>query len=142
MLYVRVGHSISQIMRHWTCWVLVIALVGCASPEPKSPQTASNLPEVPDAREEGLLLLMADRRFYDSFTVGTIRLDNPELGVPLANALGRIGDSRGLPMLQTLLVEGRPEVRREAAFALGMIDDPEPTAWSPSGAKPSPIALP
>jgi cyclophilin family peptidyl-prolyl cis-trans isomerase/HEAT repeat protein len=68
---------------------------------------------------------MADRRYYDSFTVGSIRLENSELGVPLARSLGRIGDKSGLPTLQTLLIEGKPEVRREAAFALGLIADPQ-----------------
>lgn len=75
-------------------------------------------------REEGLLLLMADRRYYDSFTVGSIRFENPELGASLALSLGRIGDERGLPPLHALLVEGKAPVRREAALALGLIGDP------------------
>ncbi len=68
---------------------------------------------------------MADRRYYDSFTVGSIRMDNPDLAVGLARALGRIGDERGISSLQMLLLEGKPEARREAAFALGLIADPE-----------------
>lgn len=67
---------------------------------------------------------MADRRYYDSFTVGSIRFENPNLAASLALTLGRIGDERGLPILHTLLVEGKLEVRREAAFALGLTRDP------------------
>ena len=113
------------VMRRLFTLALMVTLGGCASPEPQAPQTASNLPDTPDLREEGLLFLMTDRRYFDSFTVGSIRMENPELGVPLAVALGRIGDPRGLPTLQTLLLEGKPEVRREAAFALGSILDAE-----------------
>ena len=125
LLYRWVGEYHHSIMRLRIWLLLATTLLGCASPEPKTPQAASSLPEPPEAREKGLLLLMADRRYYDSFTVGSIRMENPELGVSLARALGRIGDPRGLSSLQTLLLEGKAETRREAAFALGLIEDQE-----------------
>ena len=106
---------------------MLMILIGCASHEPRSPQSTSSLPEAPDLREEGLLLLMADRRYYDSFTVGSIRFENPELKASLATSLGRIGDRRGAPLLRTFLLEAGPPVRRETAFALGLIGDPEST---------------
>ena len=103
---------------------LLILLTGCASPETSPPKSASKTPEPPDLREEGVLLLMADRRYYDSFSVGSIRFDKQELAAELAVSLGRIGDPQGLPALHSLLIEGKPRVRREAAFALGLIGDP------------------
>lgn len=111
-------------MKRWMGIALLVALTGCASRETSSSQPTSSLPEPPELREEGLLLLMADRRYYDSFSVGSIRFENPDLAVGLAVSLGRIGDTRGLPALHSLLVEGKPRVRREAAFALGLIGDP------------------
>ena len=90
-------------MHRWIGITLLLALVGCASGERPAPQSSSSLPEPPGLREEGLLLLMADRRYYDSFTVGSIRFENPKLAAALAVSLGRIGDDRGLPALQALL---------------------------------------
>jgi cyclophilin family peptidyl-prolyl cis-trans isomerase/HEAT repeat protein len=110
-------------MKRWISIALLVALTGCASRETSAPQSTSGLPEPPDLREQGLLLLMADRRYYDSFSVGSIRYESPHLAAPLAVSLGRIGDPQGLPALHSLLVEGKPPVRREAAFALGLIRD-------------------
>lgn len=111
-------------MRRWIAAVLVAALTACVSADKPPARTGTESPDSPGLREEGILLLMADRRYYDSFSVGSIRFENPELAPMLAVSLGRIGDAQGLPALQALLVEGKPEVRREAAFALGMIADP------------------
>ena len=124
MLCIRVGHTIKRTMYRWIAIALLIALPGCASRETSAPQPTSNLAEPPGLREEGLLLLMADRRYYDSFSVGSIRFDNPNLAVSLAVSLGRIGDTRGLAALHALQIEGKPQVRREVAFALGLIGDP------------------
>ena len=124
LLCMGVGHTINRTMRRWISLAVLILLAGCASRETTAPPKTSSLPDLPDLREEGLLLLMADRRYYDSFTVGSVRFENPKLTASLALSLGRIGDSRGLPILHSLLVEGKPEVRREAAFALGLLGDP------------------
>lgn len=40
-----------------------------------------------------------------------------------AMAIGRIGDSRGLPLLQALLEDGEDNVRPSAAFAMGLLRD-------------------
>ena len=102
--------------------VLTIACVGRSGDSgPVTTQPA----EPPGLREEGLLLLMADRRSYDPYTVRTISLKNPELHAALAVSLGRIGDRRGLRTLNSMLLQGKPVVRREVVFALGLIGDAE-----------------
>lgn len=70
-----------------------------------------------------LLLLMADRRQFDPFSVETVQAEHRPLWPELALALGRIGDPRGRQVLEGMLVDRRPEVRRRAVFALGRLGD-------------------
>ncbi len=72
-----------------------------------------------------MLLLLEDRRQFDPFAVQMTRHADTELRVDLAEALGRVGDPRGLPTLQELLVDPEAVVRRAAAFGLGLLGDAE-----------------
>lgn len=70
-----------------------------------------------------LLLLMTDQLLFAPFSIRTIFRQHPELHEQLAVALGRVGDARGLPYLESLLVDSVAEIRRAAAFALGQLGD-------------------
>ena len=72
-----------------------------------------------DLEERALLLLLVDRQVYEPFAVERALAGGPELRRELAMALGRIPDSRAVPVLVSLLGDPDVEVRREAAFALG-----------------------
>ena len=95
-------------------------------PPPPPPQsTAGGATTAAELEARGLLLLMADRRQFDSFSVEAVRAEHRRLWPDLALALGRIGDPRGRQVLEGMLVDGRPEVRRHAVFALGRLGDRE-----------------
>ena len=70
-----------------------------------------------------MLLLLEDRRQYDPFAVSTTRNADSELRIELAEGLGRVGDPRGLSVLEELLGDPEATVRRAAAFGLGSLGD-------------------
>ncbi|MDH3403326.1 MAG: peptidylprolyl isomerase [Acidobacteriota bacterium] len=103
----------------------VLLLLGCAGvPEPVvlPPAPAG---EVPHLEERALLLLLVDQQLFDPFTVERVRALGSEMRIELARSLGRAGDLAARPVLEDLLLDGDPEVRREAAFALGVLGDGE-----------------
>ena len=71
-----------------------------------------------------LLLLLADRRQYEGFTVERA-FDSPheETRAELARVLGTVASPTGLDTLKALLLDASPEVRRRAAFSLGVLGD-------------------
>jgi len=90
--------------------------------------TASVRPDLPelavaDADVRALLLLMVDRQWFEPLTVDRAARGDVALREELADALGRAGDSRGRGMLEGLLIDDEPRVRRAAAFALGELED-------------------
>ncbi|MDH3253420.1 MAG: peptidylprolyl isomerase [Acidobacteriota bacterium] len=72
---------------------------------------------------EALLLLMNDGLLFEPMGVEELLHSAHRSHDRLALTLGRVGDSRSLPLLEGLLVDHRPEVRRNAAFALGLLGD-------------------
>ncbi|MGB5295966.1 MAG: peptidylprolyl isomerase [Thermoanaerobaculia bacterium] len=102
-------------------WILV--LVSCSGARPPETTVESYTWEVAGLQERGMLLLLEDRRQFDPFAVQMTRRADTELRVDLAEALGRVGDPRGLPTLQELLVDPEAVVRRAAAFGLGLLGD-------------------
>ncbi len=77
--------------------------------------------DLPHLNERSLLLLLADRRMYEPFTAREFLAGEAGLREALAVALGRIGDPRGRPTLEALLLDAEPAVRCAAAFALGEV---------------------
>jgi cyclophilin family peptidyl-prolyl cis-trans isomerase len=67
---------------------------------------------------------MVDRQLNEPFVVDTALGGDGSLRLELAQALGRIGDSRARADLERLLVGRQVDVRRAAAFALGQLGDP------------------
>jgi len=128
LLYRWVGRTISHAMKRWLTAVLLLTALACVSRQSQQPVSPPSPAESPELREKGLLLLLADRRVYDPFTVATVQ-KNEALRADLAVALGRIGDDRGRTALQTLLADRRPQVRRSAAFSLGQLADPASTSY-------------
>ena len=103
--------------------VVLLLLCACAS----HPRTAADLPEwrVPSLEERALLMLMVDRQTLEDFTVQQALKGDAALREELAVALGRIPDRRGRTVLEGLLIDEEPAVRRAAAFGLGELEDPE-----------------
>ena len=99
-------------------WVLAPgAAVGAAPP--------SDLPvmQPPDLVLRAMLLLVAERRIYEPVTVLEALKAGPPLRAELAATLGRIPGPEAGSTLAGLLIDDRPEVRRAAAFAMGVRGD-------------------
>jgi len=107
--------------------LLAALLLVCACAPASGPKTAADLPEVqvPDLEIRTLLLLLADRQTYDSFTVQQALRGDAAVREELAAALGRAPDPQGRGALEGLLIDDDPAVRRAAAFGLGSLGDPE-----------------
>jgi cyclophilin family peptidyl-prolyl cis-trans isomerase len=107
--------------------LLLVCACAPASRPISGPKVAADLPEVqvPDLEIRTLLLLLADRQTYDSFTVQQALRGDAAVREELAVALGRIPDPQGRGALEGLLIDDQPAVRRAAAFGLGTLGDPE-----------------
>ena len=107
--------------------VLALALLtGCGAPY--RGEVPAPVPR-PSAEEEAraLLLYLSDRQVHEPFTVELILDKHPDLQADLALAVARVGDPRAAGLLHTLLASPRVEVRRAAAFGLGLLGDPSST---------------
>ena len=111
-----------------TLAVALLLLTAC-TPRP-APHTAREQPDlqVPHIEERALLLLLVDRQTYDDFTVQMCLKGNAALREDLAVALGRIPDRAGRRVLEGLLIDESPSVRRAATFGLGVLGDPQAQA--------------
>ncbi len=111
-------------------------LVSCGATAPPRPETTETKLSVPGLAHRALLLLLADRRMFESFAViesGT----QPDIDIreALAVSLGHIGDERGRPELEVMLAGAQPRIRRAAAFSLGQLglSDPWPSLMAAVG---------
>jgi len=88
-------------------------------------RVAADLPvlDVPHLEERSLLLLLSERRVYESFTAEKSLAGPVDLRRDLALTVGRVGDPRGLGMLRALLIDEEATVREAAVFALGVLGD-------------------
>ncbi len=107
----------------------VFLLGGCATtgtasidPDPRPDRGAGQVPDAVQpalpVREHELLLMLEDRRLYEAFAVNTALAGEPPLRSRLALALGRAGDPAAVPVLEELVRDPNPAVRRSAAFGL------------------------
>jgi cyclophilin family peptidyl-prolyl cis-trans isomerase/HEAT repeat protein len=105
--------------------LVLLLLAACAShPAVRTARETPDL-QVPHIEERALLLLLVDRQTYDDFTVQQCLKGDAGLRVDLAVALGRIPDRAGRPILEGLLIDESPAVRRAATFGLGVLGDPQ-----------------
>jgi cyclophilin family peptidyl-prolyl cis-trans isomerase/HEAT repeat protein len=126
--------------------VLLVCLLaaGCASTSPPSatgpaapaaePEASMPMPAaaVPDLTDRAMLLMMVDRQMYEPGVVRRIlgTASHPakaDLRLRLAEALGQIGDPRGVEPLRGLTLDEDPRVRRAAVFSLGELEEQEGT---------------
>src|ERR1700720_2174280 len=77
----------------------------------------------PDLELRAMLLLVAERRVYEPLTVMQALKAGPETRAELAAALGRIPGQEAGSVLAGLLIDDQAEVRRAAAFSLGLRGD-------------------
>jgi len=119
----RICRSIRAVILQRLSVVSILVLASCSGTPPPKSTVGGYTWEVADLQERGMLLLLEDKRQYDSFAVDTTRKAGPSLRVELAEALGRIGDPQGLSILEELLTDPEPTVRRAAAFGLGLLGD-------------------
>jgi cyclophilin family peptidyl-prolyl cis-trans isomerase/HEAT repeat protein len=77
----------------------------------------------PDLELRAMLLLVAERRVYEPLTVLQALKAGPEARAELAAALGRIPGQEAGSVLAGLLIDDQAEVRRAAAFSLGLRGD-------------------
>jgi cyclophilin family peptidyl-prolyl cis-trans isomerase/HEAT repeat protein len=98
-------------------------LASCGSGLPAGRPSATLALGEGAVEEAGTLLLLADRRMFEPFSVHRLAEGPAAVRSELALTLGRIGDPRGLPALEMLLQDGDPTVRRSAAFAMGFVGD-------------------
>ncbi len=102
--------------------VLTLWAAGCASTSPPGPAPAPVI-EVADLDERALLLLLADRKSYEPLAVSQALDRGEELRRQAALTMARIGDPRGIAVLEALLGDPSPRVRRAAAFGLGELGE-------------------
>lgn len=106
--------------------LFALIAAGCSSSSPSRDRSADRpMLAVPDLDERALLLFLADRQTYESFTVQRALSGGPELREELAVALGRIPDPQARSPLVGLLLDDVAAVRRAAAFSLGELGHPE-----------------
>lgn len=103
----------------------LLLLQGACAARPSAPPADSLAARFPHLEERALLLLLVDRKLYEPFVVDTALEGGVALRIALAETLGRVGDARGRPALERLLVDRRLEVRRAAVFGLGQLGVPE-----------------
>src|SRR5579864_1762074 len=77
----------------------------------------------PDLDLRAMLLLVAERRVYEPLTVLQALKAGPEARAELAVALGRIPGQEAGSVLAGLLIDDQAEVRRAAAFSMGLRGD-------------------
>ncbi|HEY6323528.1 MAG TPA: peptidylprolyl isomerase [Thermoanaerobaculia bacterium] len=77
----------------------------------------------PDLELRAMLLLVAERRVYEPLTVLQALKAGPETRAELAAALGRIPGQEAGSVLAGLLIDDQAEVRRAAAFSMGLRGD-------------------
>jgi cyclophilin family peptidyl-prolyl cis-trans isomerase/HEAT repeat protein len=111
---------------------LLFALGALGTPTPAASLAPASAPqgnrtEPAETSEEAdlraMLLLVQERRVYEPVTATQALKSGPAMRAELALALGRIGDPEGEPLLEGLLIDPQPAVRRAAAFGLGLRAD-------------------
>ena len=106
--------------------LLCVLTAGCASTPPPEPSTPVPAVQIEDLDERALLLLLADRESYQPLAVAQALDGGEELRRQTALAVARVGDPRGGAVLESLLGDASPRVRRAAAFGLGELGERGP----------------
>jgi cyclophilin family peptidyl-prolyl cis-trans isomerase/HEAT repeat protein len=116
-------------MRSYLPWIVLLSLaLACTSAKPRTADGDSTVFAVPNLDLRAILLLIADRQVFEPVAIEQALKGNAELREELAVTLGRIPDPQGRSLLQGLLIDETPAVRRAAAFALGELEDQDAVA--------------
>ncbi len=105
--------------------LVMVSVLSCAGSTPPASRPALPVAAVEQAHleEHALLLLLADRRTYEPFTLQQSLDGDVELRRALAAAVGWLGDPRGAGLLAVLATDVDLQVRRAAVFSCGELGE-------------------
>jgi HEAT repeat protein/cyclophilin family peptidyl-prolyl cis-trans isomerase len=106
---------------------LVMVCVVSGSPglaQTRRPLAAADLTDL------ATLLTLEDTRQYDEAALTRVlKSAHPEVRRRAAITIGRLNDSRGLALLQSVRADANPVIAAAAIFAIGQISQPESIEW-------------
>ncbi len=106
-----------------------VVLVSVVSGSPGLAQTRRPLAAA-DLADLATLLKLEDTRQYDEAALGRVlKSAHPEVRRRAAISIGRLNDTRGLTLLQTIRADADPGVAAAVIFATGQISQPESIEW-------------
>ena len=83
-----------------------------------------------DLNDLATLLMLEDTRQYDEAALARVlKSAHPEVRRRAAITIGRLNDSRGLALLQTVRADSDPVIAAAAIFAIGQISQPQSIEW-------------
>ena len=104
-------------------------MVSVVSGSPGLAQTRRPLASA-DLTDLATLLMLEDTRQYDEAALARVlKSAHPEVRRHAAITIGRLNDSRGLALLQTVRADSDPVIAAAAIFAIGQISQPQSIEW-------------
>jgi HEAT repeat protein/cyclophilin family peptidyl-prolyl cis-trans isomerase len=106
-----------------------LVMVSVVSGSPGLAQTRRPLAAA-DLTDLATLLTLEDTRQYDEAALARVlKSAHPEVRRRGAITIGRLNDSRGLALLQSVRADADPVIAAAAIFAIGQISQPESIEW-------------
>jgi HEAT repeat protein/cyclophilin family peptidyl-prolyl cis-trans isomerase len=106
-----------------------LVMVSVVSGSPGLAQTRRPL-SAADLTDLATLLTLEDTRQYDEAALARVlKSAHPEVRRRGAITIGRLNDSRGLALLQSVRADADPVIAAAAIFAIGQISQPESIEW-------------
>lgn len=104
--------------------VVAVAAAPAAQPAPRAPLAPAHVDDI------ATLLRLEDARTFDDVELGRIaRSPHPEVRRRAAQAVGRIADKDGMPLIIAARQDKDVEVAATAVWAAGQLRDPAAVGW-------------